>query len=170
MTKQLQWYENLKLSWCLRSTAAGPSLLDHLYSHLLTPETNKPITYMYEGLFTLDPRRDFNAHQMRICCVHTWIWFWALRIGCTSSQSTFGGGMEPNSLFIHRIMIKSSTVTLPMNSNIVEALCLGHHTCCICHPIYEQQWPIILGCYWLDAVNKETIYQDIPYCLLPATR
>ena len=46
----------------------------------------------------------------------------------------------------------------PMNSNTLR---LGHHTHCVCRPRYELRLPILLGCYWLDAVDKETAYQVV---------
>ena len=86
---------------------------------------------------------------MRIECafnpIHLWRW-----IGTES---------EPNSLFIHRITIKSCTVTPPWTAASTKLSHLGRHTCCICHPRYWIRWSIMLG--WLDAAENETAYQVI---------
>ena len=114
-----------------------------------------------QGPFTLEPRMRikcafvtftlesgfgrcaFNAHRV----IHLWRW-----IGTES---------EPNSLFIHRITIKSCTVTPPRTATLLKLSRLGHHTCCIRRPRYELRWPIMLGRHWLDAVKKETAYQKV---------
>ena len=84
---------------------------------------------------------------MRIEPIHLWRW-----IGTES---------EPNSLFIHRITIKSRTVTPPRTATLSKLSRLGHHTRCIRRPRYKLWWPIMLGHYWLDAVEKETAYQVV---------
>ena len=66
-----------------------------------------------------------------------------------------------NSLFIHLIMIKSCMVTPPWTATLSKLSHLGHHTCCIRRPRYELWWPIMLGHYWLDAVEKETACQVV---------
>ena len=68
---------------------------------------------------------------------------------------------QPNSLFIHRITIKSRMVTPPWTATLSKLLHLGCHTHCICCPRYELWWPIMLGHYWLDAFEKETAYQVV---------
>ena len=68
---------------------------------------------------------------------------------------------EPNSLFIHRITIKSCTVTPPQTATSSKLGLLGHHTCSIHHLRYELRWPVMLGQYWLDAAKKETTYQVV---------
>ena len=55
---------------------------------------------MTKGPFALNTRSEFKMH---IECVHTWIRFGAMQIECALNQSTSGGGLEPNSLFIHKI-------------------------------------------------------------------
>ena len=69
--------------------------------------------------------------------------------------------LEPNSLLIHRPTIKSCTVTPPQIAALSKLLYLGYHTRCIRCPRYEPQWPIMLGCYWLDAAKNETTYQVV---------
>ena len=64
--------------------------------------------------------------------IHLWRW-----IGTES---------EPNLLFIHRITIKSRTVTPPRTATLSKFSRLGHHTRCIRRPICELRWPIMLGC------------------------
>ena len=120
-----------------------------------------------KGLFTLDPRSIFNAHQMHIHCVHTWILnlVWGdVHWMCIESIQLWrwiGTESEPKSLFIHRITIKSRTVT-PLWTATLSKLCVwGHHKCRICRPRYKLRWPVMLGHYWLDAVDKETTYQVV---------
>ena len=111
--------------------------------------------------FTLDTRTTFNAHWlhshlnsvwgdanwMRIEPIHLWRWI--------------GTELEPNSLFIHWITIKSCTVTPPRTATSSKHLLLGQHTCSIHRLRYELRWPVMLGQYWLDAAKKETAYQVI---------
>ena len=80
-----------------------------------------------------------DAHSVRIESIHLRKWI----------------GTE-NLLFIHRIAIKITNGYAPHER--CRSLHLGHYTRCICCPRYELRWPIMLGCYWLDAVNKETAY------------
>ena len=72
-----------------------------------------------------------DAHWMRIESIHLWRW-----IGTKS---------EPNSLFIHRITIKTRTVTPPRTATLSKLSRLGHHTRCIRRPRYELRCPIMLG-------------------------
>ena len=88
-----------------------------------------------------------DAHSMRIESIHLRRWI------ATESQ--------PNSLFIHRVTIKSCMVTPPWTATLSKLSRLGHHTCCIRRPRYKLWWPIMLGHYWLDAVEKETAYQVV---------
>ena len=88
-----------------------------------------------------------DAHWMHIESIHLWRWI--------RTES------EPNSLFIHRITIKSRMVPPPQTATSSKLSRLGHHTRCICHPRYELRWPIMLGRHWLDAVEKETAYQVV---------
>ena len=126
------------------------------------------MTWKSKGLFTLDPSSEFNVHRMRIRRVHTWIRFGVIHIGCALSQSTLevdwnwiGTESEPNSLFIHRTTINLRMVT-PLWTATLSKLCIwGHHKCSICRPRYELRWSIMLGCYWLDAADKETAYQVV---------
>ena len=113
------------------------------------------------GPFTLDPRTKFNAHRMHIHRIHTWIRFWVMRIESIHLWRWIGTESEPNSLFIHRITIKSRTVTPPRTATLSKLSRLGHHTRCIRRPRYELRWPIMLGRHWLDAVEKETAYQVV---------
>ena len=117
--------------------------------------------YPNEGLFTLDPRSEFSAHRMCIRCVHTWIRFGAMRIEWIHLWRWIGSEFEPNSLFIHRITIKSCMVIPLWTATLSKLYVWGHHTCCICRPRYELQCPIMLGRYWLDGVDKETTYQVV---------
>ena len=110
------------------------------------------------GPFTLDPRTKFNAHRMHIHRIHTWIRFWVMRIESIHLWRWIGTESEPNSLFIHRITIKSHTVTPP---RLLKLSRLGHHTCCSHCPICKLWWPIMLGHHWLDAVEKETVYRVV---------
>ena len=94
----------------------------------------------------LNPVLD-DAHSMRIKSIHLWRWI--------------GTEFIVFSLINDKIMHGYA----PTNSNIVEAfasrLYLSLHTRCIRHPRYELQWPIMLGCHWLDAVEKGTAYQVV---------
>ena len=84
-----------------------------------------------------------DAHWMCIESIHLWRW-----IGTKS---------ELNSLFIHRITIKSRMVTSPRTATLSKLSCLVHHTRCISCPRYELWWPIMLGCHWLGAVEKRPL-------------
>ena len=87
-------------------------------------------------------------------------WFGAMRIECALNQSTSGGGLEPNgteSLFIHRITIKSHTVTPPRTATLSKLSLLGHHTRTIRHLRYKLWWPVMLEWYWLGAAKKRPL-------------
>ena len=112
-----------------------------------------------KGLFTLDPRSEFNAHSS---CSHlNLVWVMRMRIESIHLRRWIGIESQPNSLFIHQIMIKSSTVTPPWTATLSKLSHLGCHTHCIPRSRYELWWPIMLGHYWLDAVGKETAYQVV---------
>ena len=68
--------------------------------------------------------------------------FWE---GCT-----FCPIKKDSTVWIHRIRINSCTATAPWTA-ILTNHCLE----------YKLRWPIMLGCYWLDAAKKETTYQVI---------
>ena len=105
--------------------------------------------------------RTLEPNSMHIGCVHTWIRFGAMRIECALNQSTSGGGLEPNSLFIHWITIKSHTVTPPRTATLSKLSLLCRHTRSIRHLRYKLRWPVMLGWYWLDAAKNETTYQVV---------
>ena len=116
-------------------------------------------------------RTELNAHRMHIefglSRSHwlLWIRFWSdanwMRIDSIHLRRWIGTESQPNSLFIHRITIKSRTVTPPWTATLLKLSRLGRHTHCIHHPRYKLWWPIMLGHYWLDAVEKETAYQMV---------
>ena len=88
-----------------------------------------------------------DVNWMHIEPIHLWRWI------RTKSK--------PNSLFIHRITIKSRTVTPPRTATSSKLSFLGHHTRCVCCLRKELRWPVMLGQNWIDAAKKETVYQVV---------
>ena len=70
-----------------------------------------------KGLFTLDTRTEFNAHSMHIGCVHTWIWFGAMRFECALNQNWIGTEFIVYSLNNNKI----THSYILMNSSIIKA-------------------------------------------------
>ena len=88
-----------------------------------------------------------NVHWMRIESIHLWRWI--------------GSELKPNSLFIHQITIKSRTVT-PLWTATFALEATTHAVFAVQDMNYDGlSWPIMLGRYWLDAVDKETAYQVV---------
>ena len=92
---------------------------------------------------------------MHICCVHTWIRFWANAHRVNPPQEVNWNWIATEFTVYSSNNNKITHGYAPMNSNIIEAFAS------IRHPRYELWWPIMLGHYWLDSVKKETAYQVI---------
>ena len=86
-------------------------------------------------LFTPDIRTELNAHWLRL------------------HLNSVGAMENGTNLLLNNN--KSHTVTTPQTVTLLKLSLLGHHTCCIHHPRYELRWPIMLGCYWLDAAENK---------------
>ena len=99
-----------------------------------------------KGPFTLDPRSEFNAHQMRIRHVHTWIRFG--RCAFDAHQVNPPQEVDWNQIATEFIVYssnndKSRTVTPPWTATLSKLSRLGRHTRCIRRPRYELWWPIM---------------------------
>ena len=128
------------------------------------------MTPQFKGLFTPDAKT-LEPNSMHIeyvlvtftLCVHNSVWSDAnsMLIQPNPPLEMIGAESEPNSLFIHWITINSHTVTTPWSAALSKLSHLGHHTCCIRYPRYQLQWPVMLGCSWIDAAENESAYQVI---------
>ena len=106
-----------------------------------------------KGLFTLDPRSEFNTHSS---CSHL-----NLVLGNAHAHRVNPSKeVDWNRIATEFIVYSSNNDKIkhgyaPTNSNIVEAFSSRLPW------RYELWWPIMLGHYWLDAVGKETAYQVV---------
>ena len=115
----------------------------------------------FKSIFTLDPRSKFNVHRMHIRRVHTSNLVFRQ---CVLDAHWVNPPLEVdwNQIGTKLIFVYSLNNSKIMHGYALHeqqhcrSFCLGHHTHCICHLRYEPRCAIMLGCYWLDAVDKET--------------